>query len=440
MLRAAAPVCSAATRSARCLSSPFTTTAAAAAPRVAIVDGVRTPFKTSGTEYNDLQVYDLSKMVMKSVLERNVLDGSEMDFVLWGNVIQEVKTSNVAREAALGAGIPRNIPAHTVTMACISSNAAISSGAEKILSGRADVVLCGGVETFSDVPIRFQRRLRQKLLKVPKAMKKGGPLGAVKHVLTDLRVSDLEPEAPAIKNFLTQEVMGNSSDRLAARFGVSRSDQDEFAVRSHVNAATAHAEGMLDQQILPFNGEKVDNGVRGDSQYDKLAGMNPAFIKPHGTHTAGNSSFLTDGAAATLIMSDTKAKELGAAPMAYLKDWTFQAVDPFEDLLLGPAFCIPKLLKDNGLTIEDIDVWEIHEAFAGQVLANMNAVASDKFAQESLGLDKAYGEIPMDKLNNWGGSLVRYPRRPWGRHRIWEQRPWCCVCVVFILCFVELSL
>ena len=440
MLRAAAPVCSAATRSARCLSSPFTTTAAAAAPRVAIVDGVRTPFKTSGTEYNDLQVYDLSKMVMKSVLERNVVGGSEMDFVLWGNVIQEVKTSNVAREAALGAGIPRNIPAHTVTMACISSNADISSGAEKILSGRADVVLCGGVETFSDVPIRFQRRLRQKLLKVPKAMKKGGPLGAVKHVLTDLRVSDLEPEAPAIKNFLTQEVMGNSSDRLAARFGVSRSDQDEFAVRSHVNAATAHAEGMLDQQILPFNGEKVDNGVRGDSQYDKLAGMNPAFIKPHGTHTAGNSSFLTDGAAATLIMSDTKAKELGAAPMAYLKDWTFQAVDPFEDLLLGPAFCIPKLLKDNGLTIEDIDVWEIHEAFAGQVLANMNAVASDKFAQESLGLDKAYGEIPMDKLNNWGGSLVRYPRRPWGRHRIWEQRPWCCVCVVFILCFVELSL
>ena len=171
----------------------FSAVSGTAAPRVAIVDGVRTPFKTSGSDYNDLQVYDLSKMVMKSVLERNVLDGSEMDFVLWGNVIQEVKTSNVAREAALGAGIPRNIPAHTVTMACISSNAAISSGAEKILSGRADVVLCGGVETFSDVPIRFQRRLRQKLLKVPKAMKKGGPLGAVKHVLTDLRVSDLEP-------------------------------------------------------------------------------------------------------------------------------------------------------------------------------------------------------------------------------------------------------
>ena len=184
---------------------------------------------------------------------------------------------------------------------------------------------------------------------------------------------------------------------------MSRHDQDEFAIRSHVNAATAHAEGMLDQQILPFNGEKEDNGVRGDSQYDKLAGMKPAFIKPHGTHTAGNSSFLTDGAAATLIMSDTKAAELGATPMAYLKDWTFQAVDPFEDLLLGPAFCIPKLLKDNGLTIDDIDVWEIHEAFAGQVLANLNAIGSDKFAKEALGLDKAYGEIPTDKLNSWGG-------------------------------------
>jgi acetyl-CoA acyltransferase len=289
-------------------------------------------------------------------------------------------------------------------MACISSNQAISTGAEKILSGRADVVLAGGVETFSDVPIRFQRRLRQKLIKAPKAMKKGPP-ALIQHMLKDLKASDLAPEAPAIKNFLTEEVMGNSSDRLSARFGVSREAQDEFAVRSHTNAHAAHLEGMLDEQIVAVNGDKTDNGVRGDSSVADLARLKPAFIKPHGTHTPGNSSFLTDGAAANLLMSETKCKEMGVAPLAYLKDWTFQAVDPFEDLLLGPAFCIPKLLVDNGLTIDDIDVWEIHEAFAGQVLSNMTAIASTKFAQESLGLDKAVGEIPTDKLNLWGGSL-----------------------------------
>lgn len=383
----------------------FSSTAAAREERkVAIVDGVRTPFKTSGSDYNDMMVYDLSKIAMKAILDRTAMDPSQVDYVTWGNVIQEVKTSNVARDAALAAGFPKNVPAHTCTMACISSNQAISTGAEKILSGRADVVLAGGVETFSDVPIRFPRRMRAKLIKAPKAFKKG-PVPGMQHMLNDLRLTDLAPEAPAIKNFLTGEIMGHSSDRLSARFGVSREAQDEFALRSHQNAATAHAEGMLKDQIVPVNGSVEDNGVRGESTMADMAKLKPAFIKPHGTHTAANSSFLTDGAAATLIMSDSKAQELGMAPQAYLKDWTFQAVDPFEDLLLGPALCIPKLLKDNGLTIDDIDVWEIHEAFAGQVLSNLTAINSDKFAQEYLGLDKAVGEIPMDKLNKWGGSL-----------------------------------
>ena len=383
-----------------------TTSAAAAERRVAIVDGVRTPFKLSGTDFNDLQVYDLSRTVMKSMLDRNVMDGSEIDYVAWGNVIQEVKTSNVAREAALGAGIPKNIPAHTVTMACISSNQAITTGAEKILSGRADIVLAGGVETFSDVPIRFQRRFRQKLIGLGKASKKG-TVAAISHMVKDLQPGDLAPEAPAIKNFLTQEVMGHSSDRLAQRFGVSRADQDAFAVASHQNAETATAANMLDSQICAVNGDKTDNGVRKGIKYEDMSRLKPVFIKPHGTHTPGNSSFLTDGAAANLIMSSTKCEELNIQPMAYLKDWTFQAVDPFEDLLLGPAFCIPKLLKDNGLTIADIDVWEIHEAFAGQVLANINAVNSDAFAKENLlGWDQKVGEIPMDKLNSWGGSLA----------------------------------
>lgn len=384
--------------------SSSSTSLKAAERRVAIVDGVRTPFKLSGTDFNDMAVYDLSRTIMKSVLDRNVMDGSEIDNVIWGNVIQEVTTSNVAREAALGAGIPKNIPAHTVTMACISSNQAIASGAEKILSGRADIILAGGVETFSDVPIRFQKSLRQKLIASPKIMKKG-PVAVIQHLTKGLKMADLAPEAPAIKNFLTQEVMGHSSDRLAQRFGVTRQEQDEFAVASHNNAYTATAEGMLESQIAAVKGDKTDNGIR-EVKYEDMSRLKPVFIKPHGTHTPGNSSFLTDGAAANLIMSSTKCDELNITPMAYLKDWTFQAVDPFEDLLLGPAFCIPKLLKDNGLTMADIDVWEIHEAFAGQVLANIKAMDSTTFSTDSLGWDQKVGCVDMTKLNSWGGSLA----------------------------------
>lgn len=236
---------------------------------------------------------------------------------------------------------------------------------------------------------------------------KKGPLAVVAHLTKGLKMGDLAPEAPAIKNFLTQEVMGHSSDRLAQRFGVSRQEQDEFAVASHQNAHTATTDGLLDAQICAVNGDKKDNGIRETVSYPDMARLKPVFIKPHGTHTPGNSSFLTDGAAANLLMSDTKCAELNITPMAYLKDWTFQAVDPFEDLLLGPAFCIPKLLKDNGLTMADIDVWEIHEAFAGQVLANINAMNSDTFCAASInGFDSKVGQVPLEKLNSWGGSLA----------------------------------
>ena len=314
-----------------------------------------------------------------------------------------VRTSNLAREASIGAGFPVTVPSHTVTQACISANQAICTGAEKILSGRADIVVAGGAETFSDVPIRFSRPVRKRLLKANKAMK-GGPMGVAK-LMGGLKLKDLAPEPPAIRNFLTGEIMGSSSDRLATRFGVSRSDQDEFALRSHQNAGKAHEEGKYDGQILPFQGSTEENGIRADSKIEKLASMKPAFVKPHGTHTAANSSYLTDGAAATLLMSEAKSKDMGMAPRAYLKEWTFVSVDPFEDLLLGPAYAISKVLRDAGLTLKDMDVLEIHEAFAGQVLANIAALESDAFAKDQLGRDAKVGDVDFDKLNLWGGSL-----------------------------------
>ncbi|TMW62846.1 hypothetical protein Poli38472_005464 [Pythium oligandrum] len=382
----------------------FSAKAAAKERRVVVVDGVRLPFAKSGTVYKDVMAYDMLRDAFKGLLVKAALDPSKVDYVYGGTVIQEVRTANIAREAALGAGIPKNVPAHTVTQACISSSQAICNGAEKILAGRADVVVAGGVETFSDVPIRFSRPVRQRLIGLAKAMK-GGPLGVLK-LLSGLKLSDLAPEAPAIQNFHTKEIMGQSSDRLATRFGVTRKEMDEYTIDAHQKAAKAHAEGKYKGEIIPYKGQTTENGINTESTYEKIAKLKPAFIKPHGTHTAANSSFLTDGAAATLIMSEEKALELGYKPKSILKDWEFVGVDPFEDLLLGPAFGIQKVLAKNNLKLEDIDHFEIHEAFAGQVLANLNALSQPEFCKEQFGLDKPVGKVDRSKLNTWGGSLT----------------------------------
>jgi acetyl-CoA acyltransferase len=223
--------------------------------------------------------------------------------------------------------------------ACISANAAICTGAEHIATGHADVVIAGGAETFSDVPIRLTRPIRQKLITMPKAMKKGGPLGAVKHLLKGLKLKDLTLETPAIANYTTGEVMGVSSDKLSAKFGISRQEQDEFTVRSHNLAEQAHSSGWYDDEIVAYKGSKEENGIKAGSTVEGVSKLKPAFVKPHGTHTAANSSFLTDGAAATLLMSEEKALELGYKPLAYLRDWSFKACDPFEELLLVCCLC-----------------------------------------------------------------------------------------------------
>jgi acetyl-CoA acyltransferase len=350
--------------------------------------------------------YDVGRLAVKGLLDKTALDPKSIDYVTFGTVIQEVRTSNLAREVSLGAGIPNDVPSHTVTQACISANQAICTGAEKILAGRADIVVAGGAEIFSDVPIRFSRKMRKNMLAADKVKRKG--MGAmVNRVLKGLSLKDLAPETPAIANFATGEVMGHNSDRLASRFGVTRQQQDDFALASHTNAQKAHDEGFYDEEVIPVNGSTVENGIFGNFKNgEDLAKFRPAFVRPHGTHTGGNASFLTDGAAACLIMSDEKAAELGYTPKTYIREWTFQAVDPFEELLLGPAYSCAKVLKDAGLTLADMDVIELHEAFAGQVLANIAAMGSDEFGREKLGLDGKLGDVDMSKLNLAGGSLA----------------------------------
>lgn len=372
---------------------------------IVIVDGIRLPFAQTSTIYSSELAVDLQRLAIKSLLTKTALPKDQIDHVICGTVIQEVRTSNIARESAINSGIAPSVGAYTVSMACISSNQAICDAAEKIAAGKADVVIAGGVETFSDVPIRLTRPLRQKLITLPKAMKKGGTMGAMRHMMKGLKMKDLGVETPAISNFTTGEVMGRSSDRLASKFGVSREDQDGFTVRSHLNAHRAHEDGFYEGEVVPYKGSTVENGIKGDSTMESVGRLKPAFVKPHGTHTAANSSFLTDGAAATLVMSEEKALELGYKPLAYLRDWVFKGCDPFEELLLGPTYCTKAIFDRNNLSMSDIGVFEIHEAFAGQILSNLTAMSSQSFADDNFG-GKVVGSVDMDKMNTKGGSLA----------------------------------
>ena len=250
----------------------------------------------------------------------------------------QVRTTNVGREAALAAGYPRQVPANTVTMACISSNLAAANAVDAIRAGQATTVVVGGVETMSDVPIRFSREVRKRMIASQKVKGVGGYL----KLLKGFKLGMLAPELPPIAEFSTNEVMGHSADRLAAAWGVSRAEQDEFALRSHQNAARASAANLLSDRLALSTPTSIstDNGVKGDSTLEKLASLKPAFVKPHGTITAASSSFLTDGASAALIMSKQTAEQRGHAPVAYLRDYVFTGMDPKEELLLGPAYVV----------------------------------------------------------------------------------------------------
>ncbi|XP_004839189.1 trifunctional enzyme subunit beta, mitochondrial isoform X1 [Heterocephalus glaber] len=371
---------------------------------IVVVDGVRIPFLLSGTSYKDLMPHDLARAALLGLLHRTNVPKEVVDYIIFGTVIQEVKTSNVAREAALGAGFSDKTPAHTVTMACISSNQAMTTAVGLIASGQYDVVLAGGVELMSDVPIRHSRKMRKMMLDLSRAKTLGQRLS----LLSKFRLNFLSPELPAVAEFSTSETMGHSADRLAAAFAISRLEQDEYALRSHSLAKKAQDEGLL-SDIVPFKvpGKETvskDNGIR-PSSLEQMAKLKPAFIKPYGTVTAANSSFLTDGASAMLIMSEDKALAMGYKPKAYLRDFVYVSQDPKDQLLLGPTYATPKVLEKAGLTMSDIDVFEFHEAFSGQILANFKAMDSDWFAQNYMGRKTKVGALPLEKFNAWGGSL-----------------------------------
>ncbi|KAK4017969.1 hypothetical protein OUZ56_000042 [Daphnia magna] len=372
---------------------------------IVLVDAVRTPFLLSGTNYAKLMPHDLARNALLGLVQKTGFPKELVEYIAFGTVIQEVKTSNVAREAALGAGFSEKTPAHTVTMACISSNQAMSTCIGYMQSGVYDVCVAGGVEFMSDVPIRHSRKMRSVMLKANKAKTVGQRLS----LLSQLDLKALIPELPAVAEFSTGETMGHSADRLAASFNISRKDQDAFALRSHQFAHDAAEKGLL-SDIIPYQvpGQDkpitCDNGIR-VSAPEQLQKLKPAFIKPHGTVTAANASFLTDGASACLMMTEDKAKQLGLKPKAYLRDFVYVSQDPKDQLLLGPAYATPRVLEKAGLGMNDIDVWEVHEAFAAQILANLSAMDSDWFCKTYMGRSGKVGAPDMSKFNLWGGSL-----------------------------------
>lgn len=377
--------------------------------RVAIVYGLRTPFVRSGTLFRNLSAIDLGRIATVELLNHTEIDPKEIDEVVFGTVVFSPQAPNLGREVALGSGIPPSIPAYTVTRACASANQAITNAADSIMSGNADVAIAGGAESLSDIPVLFSKGFRTILYN---SHREKNFMQKVKPFL-GLHLRDLAPEALGLVEPSTGLTMGESAEKMARENHISREDQDAFAYRSHNLAHKATENGRLKEEIIrtlvPPDFSIVataDNGIRKDTSIEALSKLSPVFDRRYGTVTAGNSSPLTDGASVLLLMSEEKAKALGYEPLGYIRSYAYAALSPDDQLLMGPAYATPIALERAGLSFGEIDLIEMHEAFAAQALSNIQAFASKKFAEEKLGRGSPIGEINMDKFNVSGGSIA----------------------------------
>ena len=376
--------------------------------KIVLVDGWRTPFLRSETDFLNTMTYELGQLAIKGLLNKTGINPNLVDSVVMGWVISTLKTSNLAREAALTAGIPYSTPCHTVSQACISANRAIATAIGEIATGQSSIVIAGGADSASETPIGYKKHMRTKLMKGTK-IKSTSQM--IKYAL-GFRFKDFLPEVPAISEYTTQRTMGEDCDIMVAKHQITREKQDLFAIRSHDNAEKAWEDGYHTKEVIAvqvdpkFKMIQKDNGIRSGSKPEKLAKLRPAFDKKNGTLTAANSSYLTDGAAVVLLMKESKAKELGLKPKAEIIEMCFTGQELKEELLLGPVFSMSKVLRKANLSLAQMDVIEIHEAFAGQVLANINCLESDEFAKTKLNQSEKTGLVERQKLNRWGVALA----------------------------------
>lgn len=377
--------------------------------RVAILGGVRTPFAKRGTALKNLSALDLGRIACAELIERLEIDPREIRQVVFGQVIPSLGWTNIAREIVLGIGLPAQVEAYSVSRACATSYQSVVSVAQAIREGAIDCGLAGGADSASDVPLAASPGLQRALHEAAAARTAGGRLRALRRVrLRDLAPRSLSPEEPS-----TGETMGQAAERMAKENGISRREQDEFAHRSHVRAARAWAEGKFAAEVVPVHVPpeyketlERDNVVRPDSDLGKYAELPPVFDRKHGTVTAGNSSPLTDGAAAVLLMAEEKARALGLPILGLVRSWAFTALDPAGQLLLGPAYAAPAALDRAGLALRDMDLVDLHEAFSAAVLSVLRAFESAEFARRELGRSEPVGRVDEDRLNVNGGSIA----------------------------------
>ena len=372
------------------------------------IDGVRTPFVKSFGVFQHADTLELYSQTVDGLIRKTGIDPEIIDEISAGVVIPQTKNANVARDAIINLGLPHHIHGYTLNRACTSSMHSIADASKEIKFGHPSVTLAGGIECLSDVPIAYSKEARQFLLSLNKAKTAADRLATIK----SFSAKDWLPRPPALAEPLTGLTMGESAEIMAKINHISREEQDKFAVASHHKAAAAQESGKFDEELIPvfpspkFDCIDTDNIVRADTSIEKMAKLKPVFDRKHGSLTAANSSPLTDGAAISLIADEKLAEKYGLTPKSKIVDFAFVGIDPTEQLLIGPAIAIPLLLKRNGMTLDDIDLFEIHEAFAAQVLSCMRSMESEDFCNRYFGDSKAFGSIPEDKLNVNGGAIA----------------------------------
>ncbi len=376
--------------------------------RVAIVDGLRTPFAKSGTTYHHLSTLDLAAACVTELVERAPIGHGDVDQVILGAVVADIAGPNIAREVAMRCGFPAAIDSYSVSRACATSTQAIVNGVQAILTGDADIVIAGGADSLSKPPILYDDNVVDALMAASNAKDLPGKIRA----FSSIKPRDLAPKPPALADLSSGLTMGQAAEKMARENGIGREAQDAFALASHQKAVEAWEKGIFDDEVMslplpPAFEETVtrDTIPRGDTSLEKLGKLKPVFDRKYGTVTAGNSSPLTDGAAAVVLMEEATARRLGLVPRAFIRSWAFAGLDPSWQMLMGPAFATPKALDRAGMTLADIDVVDMHEAFSAQMLSNLQAFASPAWAQEHLGRDEAIGEIDEETLNLYGGSI-----------------------------------
>ncbi len=375
--------------------------------RVAVLGGARVPFCRNNTAYFDVGNLGMSVKTLAALVERFNLHGEVLGEVAMGAVLKHSSDWNLAREATLSSGLSPMTPGITMQRACGTSLDTVAHIANQIALGQIEAGIGGGSDTTSDVPIVHSRGFRRRLLNINKARSTGDRLKAI---FSGFGFSELKPEFPGVGEPRTGKSMGQHCELMAQEWGITREAQDELAWASHHNAAAAFDRGFFDDLVIPFRGAERDNILRADTSREKLASLKLAFDRHSGkgTLTAGNSTPLTDGASAVLLASEEWASAKNLQPMAFVRDVQVAAVDYVrgEGLLMAPAWAVAKLLKRNNMQLQDFDFYEIHEAFAAQVLCTLKAWESESFCREKLGADKALGSIDRSKMNVNGSSLA----------------------------------